>query len=96
MTLPVGRARSLALVALPSAAFLVGPLFASVGDGDGDALTLSWLPTVLPAVALVIVGLVVYRRTKRIRVVAAFLVGALAVLVVTAGIYLMSVWPTGG
>lgn len=96
MRLPVGRARSLVLVALPSAAFLVGPLVASAGDGDGDVVTLSLLPTVLPAVALAIAALVVYRRTKRVRAVAAFLVAALAGLVVTAGIYLMSAWPSDG
>jgi chromate transport protein ChrA len=90
MTLPFGRARSLVLVALPAASFLVGPIVASIGYGDGDVVTLSVLPTVLPAVALLGIAVEVYRQTKSGRVVAAFVSGAMALLLVTAAVWLLS------
>jgi len=93
MTLPFGRARSLVLVALPAAALLVGPIVGSIGPGDGDVVTLSLLPTVLPAVALVCIAVEVYRRTKSGRVVAAFVGGATVLLLLTAAVWLLSAWP---
>src|SRR5918995_4751286 len=55
------------LLALPIAAFLVGPALSSIGVGEGnhDALLLSWLPTILPVAALVFVAVAVLRRTGK-------------------------------
>jgi hypothetical protein len=57
------------------------------GQGDGGGVTLSLLPTLLPLAALVGVASEVYRQTKRRQVVAAFLGGAVALLLVTAAVY---------
>ena len=56
--------RSTALVLLPLAAFLVGPALDEVAaESIPDEILLSWMPTLLPVVALVAVGVADYRRT---------------------------------
>ena len=82
------------LLALPLAAFLVGPALSSlgVGEGDHDALLLSWLPTILPLAALVFVAVAVLRRTGSAFKAAAFTAASLATGVVGALVYLAIVW----
>jgi hypothetical protein len=92
VTRSLGRVRGAALFALPLAAFLVGPVIASIGEGDGGVVTLSVLPTVLPLVALVFVAVDVSRRTGNALKAAAFTGGSLALVLVGAGVYLLIAW----
>jgi hypothetical protein len=92
MTRSLGRVRGAALFALPLAAFLVGPVIGSIGEGDGGVVTLSVLPTVLPLAALVFVAVDVSRRTGNALKAAAFTGGSLALVLVGAGVYLLIAW----
>ena len=87
---------SRALFVLPLAAFLVGPIIAAIGEGDGGYVTLSVLPTALPLAALVFVAVAVRRRTASTKKTAVFTAGSLFLLLVGAGVYLLIVWPHGG
>jgi len=77
---------------LPLAAFLVGPVIGGIGEGDGDVVTLSVLPTVLPVAALVFVAVDVSRRTGSALKAAALTGGSLALVLVGAGVYLLIAW----
>jgi hypothetical protein len=92
VTRQLGRVRGATLFALPLAAFLVGPVIASIGEGDGGVITLSVLPTVLPLAALVFVAVDVSRRTGSALKAAAFTGGSLALVLVGACVYLLIVW----
>jgi hypothetical protein len=76
----------------PLAAFLVGPVIASIGKGDGDMFTLSVLPTVLPLAALLFVAVYVFRRTGNAVKATVLTTGSLALVLVGAGVYLLIVW----
>jgi hypothetical protein len=91
---PLGRVRGSVLLALPLAAFFVGPVLSGVGVGDGnsDVFLLSVLPTVLPLLSLVIVAVAVFRRTASALTASAFTAGSLALALVGAGVYLMIAW----
>ena len=87
---------SRALLVLPLAAFLVGPIIAAIGEGDGGYFTLSVLPTVLAITALVLVAVVVRRRTASTTKAAVFTATSLLLLLVGVGVYLLIQWPHGG
>ena len=92
VTRSLGRVRAAALFVLPLAAFLVGPVIGGIGEGDGDVVTLSVLPTVLPVAALVFVAVDVSRRTGSALKAAALTGGSLALVLVGAGVYLLIAW----
>jgi hypothetical protein len=93
---PLGRVGSAGLLALPLAAFLVGPAIGSFAeDGVSGPLLYSWLPTLLTPPALAFVPFFVFMRTRNAARAVVFAVGSLVVALVGAIIYLLIVWPTG-
>jgi hypothetical protein len=82
------------LLGLPLAAFLAGPALSRLGVGEGnhDLLLLSWLPTILPLMALVFVAVVVFRRTGNALRATVYTAGSLGIGLVGALVYLLLVW----
>ena len=88
------RARTTALALLPLAAFLVGPVSDEMVAPEsipGDVLN-SVLPTVLPLAALVVVGVVSYRRTGSAARALKITSLALVVAVLGAIAYILHAW----
>jgi hypothetical protein len=93
---PLGRACSAGLLALPLAAFLIGPAIGSFArDGVSGPVLYSVVPTLLTLPALAFVPLFVFTWTRSAARAVAFAVGSLMVALVGAAIYLLIVWPTG-
>jgi hypothetical protein len=92
----LGFARAALLALLPTAVFFVGPALASLVPDEraSSALLYSFLPTVLPLGALVIVGLVTYRRTRSVPVTVGLTGLALLLALIGAIAFLLAVWPT--
>jgi hypothetical protein len=93
MSSKTGVLRAAALALLPLAAFLLGPaLDAFAPESIPNDLLLSWLPTVLPLAALVVVAVASYRWTGSAARALTLTALALAVAVLGAIAYLRHVW----
>jgi hypothetical protein len=92
---PLSKAASAGLLALPLAAFFVGPALGMFDTGISDVVLYSDLPTFLTLAAAVVVLVVVFSRTRSAKRAAAFCVASLAIAFVGAVVYLLAVWPTG-
>ena len=84
-----------ALLALPLAAFFVGPVIGTFDTGISGVVLYSHLPTFLTLAAAVVVLVVVFSRTRSAKRAAAFCVASLAIAFLGAVVYLLAVWPTG-
>jgi ABC-type molybdate transport system permease subunit len=88
------RAGSAALLVVPLAAFMVGPLIGRVvRDAFSDFLLYTWLPFVLTPTALGLVLVFVFARTRSAARVIAFAGGSLVIVPFGAFVHLMAVWP---
>lgn len=92
----LGFVRGSLLALVPLGAFLVGPALAAFAPvGVEERALLSAMPTTLPLIALGVVALLAYRRTRSATTATLVTAGAFAAVVVGAFVFLLAIWPTG-